>query len=604
MATQREVSGALARNRPRATAASARPTMAALEAQVARLLSVFDSVPVAAVEFDADMRLVRYNAAASEIWGGDRPGYRLGTRNPWVLDAAKDAIAKGEAAAHFADFKTADGKIKHLVLTYLPDLDVSGRARRLFIEAVDVTGVEPEAGELYRPQFEAAFRQLLGGVVVAKAPDLAVLYMNARAHEILGAEIGYALRPEGTATDSGRHDGLVAVLADSLDGSVVRGREIVLGDGVGTAPQAVASAAPLFDSGGEVVAVLGVVVEVTARSRAATWAARSATILAQCEDEDPECVESMVREGVREGVRRDRALLSDVISNLGLGVLVASPEGTITETNLTAETMLGFEPGGELAGASYADLVYLDDAETEAELLAALADGSIEGYEQEQRLIRRDGSVVWVLVRAALLPPQERTKAAAVLRLVEDLTEQKDISRELQEAQDSVKRAYTDVIAAVTGDRLLLLTEREVEQRLGRTAQTRMRIASPIQLAEARARTRATLETEFPAFGEPDALLLACAEALTNALKHAGGGELEVRRVGNRVQCVVRDQGPGIDFASLPKATLVHGYSTMASSLGAGFTIMLEVCDSVLMSTGPHGTTIVLQMDASATPYD
>jgi len=95
-------------------------------------------------------------------------------------------------------------------------------------------------------------------------------------------------------------------------------------------------------------------------------------------------------------------------------------------------------------------------------------------------------------------------------------------------------------------------------------------------------------------------LLLACTEALTNALKHAGGGEFELRRIGSRAQCVIRDRGRGIDFDRLPKATLVPGYSTMTGSLGAGFTVMLEVCDSVLLSTGAHGTIVVLQMAESA----
>ena len=54
---------------------------------------------------------------------------------------------------------------------------------------------------------------------------------------------------------------------------------------------------------------------------------------------------------------------------------------------------------------------------------------------------------------------------------------------------------------------------------------------------------------------------------------------------------------PGIDFRTLPRATLQRGFST-ASSLGMGFTIMLQVCERVLLSTHPGRTTVVLEFAA------
>jgi len=60
------------------------------------------------------------------------------------------------------------------------------------------------------------------------------------------------------------------------------------------------------------------------------------------------------------------------------------------------------------------------------------------------------------------------------------------------------------------------------------------------------------------------------------------------------LQVLIRDDGPGIDFRTLPKATLVRGFST-ASSLGMGFTIMLQSCERVLLATRPGRTSIVLE---------
>jgi len=59
----------------------------------------------------------------------------------------------------------------------------------------------------------------------------------------------------------------------------------------------------------------------------------------------------------------------------------------------------------------------------------------------------------------------------------------------------------------------------------------------------------------------------------------------------------VTDRGPGIDFRTLPKATLTPGFST-AASLGMGFTIMLHLCERVLLSTQPGHTSVVLELAA------
>jgi len=87
----------------------------------------------------------------------------------------------------------------------------------------------------------------------------------------------------------------------------------------------------------------------------------------------------------------------------------------------------------------------------------------------------------------------------------------------------------------------------------------------------------------------------AIAEALTNGVKHGGGAYFQVFETAKVAQVLIDDVGPGIDFSVLPKATLMTGFSTKAS-LGIGFSVMLEICDRVLLSTRPGRTRIVLEM--------
>ena len=87
---------------------------------------------------------------------------------------------------------------------------------------------------------------------------------------------------------------------------------------------------------------------------------------------------------------------------------------------------------------------------------------------------------------------------------------------------------------------------------------------------------------------------MASGEAVTNGVKHAGSCEVQVYTYGEAVQIRVTDHGSGIDFSDLPKATLLPGFSTKRS-LGMGYAVILDICDRVLLSTSPEGTTLILE---------
>ena len=116
----------------------------------------------------------------------------------------------------------------------------------------------------------------------------------------------------------------------------------------------------------------------------------------------------------------------------------------------------------------------------------------------------------------------------------------------------------------------------------------------PRELSEARTAIDGSAAGEFPDWAPHADIRTPVCEALVNAINHAGGGTYQLFIRDGRLQVLVRDDGPGIDFRTLPKATLVRGFST-ASSLGMGFTIMLQGCARVLLSTRPGRTSVVLE---------
>lgn len=175
-----------------------------------------------------------------------------------------------------------------------------------------------------------------------------------------------------------------------------------------------------------------------------------------------------------------------------------------------------------------------------------------------------------------------------------DISKVRHAERALRRQEEDIRRAYVDVLDAVTGGKLILLTEEELAEQLGLPLTEPEPIEAASELSRARSVISSTVSEHFPEWASSVDVRTPSGEALVNALRHAGGGTYQLFAGDDKLQVLVRDDGPGIDFRTLPRATLQRGYST-AASLGMGFTIMLQVCERVLLSTRPGRTSLVLE---------
>ena len=182
-----------------------------------------------------------------------------------------------------------------------------------------------------------------------------------------------------------------------------------------------------------------------------------------------------------------------------------------------------------------------------------------------------------------------------------DVTDLREAERALRQQEEGIRLAYVDVLDAVTGGKLILLADEQISDELGTPLCQQVVFGAPAQLATARRMIVRAAETCFPGGIRHTDLLSTVGEALDNALKHARGGSYQVFARGDHLQVAISDEGPGIDFRTLPRATLMPGFST-AASLGMGFTIMLQLCERVLLCTRPGHTAVVLEFAATREP--
>lgn len=165
----------------------------------------------------------------------------------------------------------------------------------------------------------------------------------------------------------------------------------------------------------------------------------------------------------------------------------------------------------------------------------------------------------------------------------------------MKEADIKIRSAYIEIFGAVTGGRLIIMTPEEIKKALGKEITDISFVSSFRDMSVVRKFLSETFSTQFINEKErADDLLIAACEAITNAIKHAQGGYVQIYKKDDIIQVLVTDSGPGIDFKNLPKATLLAGYSTKGT-LGVGFSVMLELCDRILLSTQPGNTMVILE---------
>ena len=216
----------------------------------------------------------------------------------------------------------------------------------------------------------------------------------------------------------------------------------------------------------------------------------------------------------------------------------------------------------------------------------------------ESRIIWPDGSIHWIDVNGRVLYDAEH-RPVRVLGVVADITERKAAEETERRREREQIEFYRRLITAATNGKLVLCDPGEIEELVGPPLDA-WEVHDPNDIRIIRDKVSEIANSMGMDVYRIGKLLVSMVEAITNSIKHAGGGNASLHQADDALFFVMSDHGPGIPALALPDVALRKRFSTVGT-LGMGYKIIISSVDKVYLATGPEGTTVGIRMEIHPT---
>jgi PAS domain S-box-containing protein len=140
-------------------------------------------------------------------------------------------------------------------------------------------------------------------------------------------------------------------------------------------------------------------------------------------------------------------LLRSAFDHAPIGMSVVGPDGQWLRVNDAYCRMLGYTRE-EMTSKRFGELTHPDDVTEDDRFIAALAAGTTNSLERDRRYLHRDGSIVWVHVRAEVIRDQTGEALYAVSHL-QDITDRKLSEEKLLDSERRLRSVIDNTPALV-----------------------------------------------------------------------------------------------------------------------------------------------------------
>jgi PAS domain S-box-containing protein len=140
-------------------------------------------------------------------------------------------------------------------------------------------------------------------------------------------------------------------------------------------------------------------------------------------------------------------LLRSAFDHAPIGMSVVGPDGQWLRVNDAYCRMLGYTRE-EIIRKTFRELTHPDDVAVDDRFIAAVAAGTTNSLERDRRYLHRDGSIVWVHVRAEIIRDQNGKPLYALSHL-QDITDRKLSEEKLLDSERRLRSVIDNTPALV-----------------------------------------------------------------------------------------------------------------------------------------------------------
>ena len=137
---------------------------------------------------------------------------------------------------------------------------------------------------------------------------------------------------------------------------------------------------------------------------------------------------------------RVEGLFRATFEQAAVGIAHVGTDGAWLRVNQRLCDMLGYSRE-ELLATTFAAITHPDDVDADVELLRQLSAGDQENYDVDKRYLRKDGSLVWVRLVAALVRDEKGAPDYQV-SVITDITERKQAEKALASSESRLKAMF------------------------------------------------------------------------------------------------------------------------------------------------------------------
>ncbi len=130
--------------------------------------------------------------------------------------------------------------------------------------------------------------------------------------------------------------------------------------------------------------------------------------------------------------------LLGLFTNAAIGMVICDIEGRFIDCNPHFAFLTGYSRE-ELSSMTFKDITHPDDLNSDLQLLKELIRGERENFQLEKRYITKQKETIWVNLLAAILKGSDK-QPKRIIGTIEDITERKTISLELEKSKSNTKR--------------------------------------------------------------------------------------------------------------------------------------------------------------------